>query len=117
MGGVNRLSNERYDCPQCTQSFTDNEVRDTWKCPDCGGHIHVYAEDEETDTRIVLIRKRACEVEPGDLVHLPGMLAQSPYRVLGVSKLGGGKLGIGLKGYTQYKLGPNEPVNCRIGSW
>jgi hypothetical protein len=77
----------------------------------------VYAEDVETGTRIVLIRKQAKEVEPGDLVHLPGMLTEGSYLVLGISELSNGKLGIGLKGYTQYKVLPDEPVNCRVGAW
>lgn len=115
MGGVNRLPSERYECPACKQAFDDEEVRNTWKCPKCDGYISVYAEDVDTGTRIVLVRKQAKEVGPGDLVHLPGMLTKACYEVLGVSELSNGKLGIGLKGYTQYKVLPDEPVNCRIG--
>ena len=53
MGRVNRLPNERYECARCEQTFEDEEVRNTWKCPKCDGYISVYAEDAETDTRIV----------------------------------------------------------------
>jgi len=117
MGGVNRLSKERYECPSCERDFEDQEVRNTWKCPNCGGYIWVYAEDEEAGIRIVLIRKPANEVATEDQVHLPGMLNGEPYSVLGVSELSNGKLGIGLKGYGQYKVLPDDPVNCRMGSW
>lgn len=117
MSGVNRLPSERYECPSCEQAFDDDEVRNAWKCPKCGGYISVYAEDLETGTRIVLIRKQAKEVEDGDLVHLPGMLTEESYLVLGVSKLSNGKLGIGLKGYAQYKVMPDDPVNIRVGAW
>lgn len=117
MEAVNRLPKERYECSICESEFEDENVRSTWKCPNCGSYIWVYAEDEGTVTRIVLIRKPAKEVEAGDLVHLPGMLTSECYSVLGVSELSNGKLGIGLKGYGQYKLLPDEPVNCRIGSW
>jgi len=117
MSGVNRLPSERYECPRCDEAFEDEEVRDTWKCPKCSGYISVYAEDVETDTRIVLIRKQASEVQKGDLVHLPGMLTKEPYLVLGISQQNNGKLCIGLKQYGQYKVLADEPVNCRIGAW
>lgn len=117
MGEVNRLPKERYECLDCESEFEDEKVSDTWKCPNCGDYIGVYAEDERTGTRIVLIRKPANEVKTGDRVHLHGMLTGESYSVLGVSKLNNGKLGIGLKGYGQYKIAPNDPVNCRIGSW
>ncbi|MGZ8923451.1 MAG: hypothetical protein ACXW0M_08870 [Methylosarcina sp.] len=117
MGGVNRLPKERYEYPHCERDFEDQEVRNTWKCPNCGGYIWVYAEDEETATRIILIRKPAKEVVPEDRVHLPGMLTGGSYCVFGISELSNGKLGIGLHGYGQYKVLPNEPVNYRMGSW
>ena len=84
--------------------------------PICGEYIFVYAEDEETNTKIVIIRKRASEVEAGDLVYLHGQLTEKPYQVLGVNDLGG-KLGIGLKGYGQLKVSPDDPVNCGWGTW
>lgn len=117
MSCVNRLPSERYECPTCVQVFDDEDVQDTWKCPKCGGYISVFAEDVATDTRIVLIRKQAKEVEPDDLVYLPSMLTKESFLVLGISELRNGKLGIGLKGYTQYKVLPDAPVNCQIGAW
>lgn len=115
MSCVNRLPSERYECPTCEQVFDNEDVQDTWKCPKCGGYISVYAEDVATDTKIVLIRKQAKELELEDLVYLP--LNTKSYMVLGINKLRNGKLGFGLKGYTQYKLLPDEPVNCQIGAW
>ena len=116
LASVNRLHKERFECHECEKTYSDDEVRNTWKCPDWGAYIHVYAEDEETNTKIVLIRKRASEVEEGDLVHLPGGLTNDPYLVLGVNDLGS-KLGIRLKDYGQYKVAPDGPINCRTGAW
>lgn len=114
MGGVNRLHKERFECHKCNKSFTDLEVRDTWRCPDCDEYIFVWAEDGATNTRIVLIRKRASEVKKGDLVYLHGRLTEKPYKVLGVTFVAP-KLGIGLEGYGQRKVSPDDPVNCCWG--
>jgi ribosomal protein L37AE/L43A len=116
LSGVNRLPEERFECHDCEREFTDDEVRDTWKCPLCEAYIHIYAEDAETHTKIVLVRKAAQEIQVDDLVHLPGMLTKKPYLVLGVNQLRG-QLGIGLKEYGQYKVSPDAPVNCRVGAW
>lgn len=116
LSGVNRLSSERYECLSCNQEYSDDEVRDTWKCPECADYIHVYAEDEETGTRIVLLRKAAREVVKGDLVHLHGGLTEEPYQVLGVNDRGA-KIGLGLKGYRELKIDPDAPVNLRTGAW
>lgn len=117
MAGVNRLPVEHFVCWFCEEDRTDAKVRSTWKCPKCQNHVHIHAEDPETGTKITLIRKRGDEVEAGDLVHLPGQLAKDCHEVLGVSKVKG-KIGIGLKGYGQYRVQPGEAVNCRIGgSW
>lgn len=116
LSGVNRLSKERCECNNCDRELSVDEVKHTWKCPSCGEHLHIYAEDDETGTKIVLIRKAAREIEKGDLVHLPGGLTKESYMVLGVSEIGQ-QLGIGLKGYGQLKVLPSEPINCRVGAW
>jgi DNA-directed RNA polymerase subunit RPC12/RpoP len=116
MGGVNRLRNERFKCEKCDKAFRDDEVRNSWRCPICGEYILIYAEDEETNTNIVLIRKPASEVEVRDLIYLPGSLTKEPYQVVSVNDLGA-KLGIGLKGYGRYKVTPDDTVNCRYGAW
>lgn len=117
MSGVNSLLKERYTCLRCEKAFTREEVRRTWKCPVCTDeYIHVYAEDEESGTRIVLTRKAASEVSIGDLVHLPGMLAKEAYRVLGINTRKD-KIGLGLEGYGEVRFDPDGPVNCREGSW
>ena len=115
LGHVNRLEHERYECHSCNREYEDDEVRNTWKCPACADYVHVYAEDE-TGTRIVLLRKAAREVEKGDLVHLPGGLTGQSYMVLGINNRGA-KLGLGLQEYGEFKIAPGEPVNIRTGAW
>lgn len=114
MSGVNRLPIEKYSCPDCETDLQDDQVRSSWRCPDCNEYVHVWAHDPDTDTKITLVRKRADEVEEGDLVHLPGQLKKECFLVLGTSKVKE-KIGIGLQGYGQFKVEPGEPVNCRIG--
>lgn len=114
--GVNRLSCEKFTCHQCEKNYSDDDVRKTWRCPDCGDYIYIYAEDADSNTRIVLLRKRASEVTEGDMVHLPGSLTKECNQVLGVRVIGN-KLGLGLKGYGTYKISPEDPVNIRTGSW
>lgn len=114
---INRLPVETYACVSCNKSYEDFEILKTWKCPKCNEYIHVYAEaPDDPDVHFTIIRKRADEVKFGDLVLLPGMLDEDPHLVIGVSKYAK-KIGIGLKGYGQYKLGPEQGVNCLIGSW
>ena len=113
---VNRLPNEKYECHKCEKTYLSEDVQDTWKCPACGSLIHIYAEDPDTKTKIVLLRKFAREIGEGDMVHLPGGLTKESYRVLGINKKGN-KLGIGLEGYGQYLVSPLEPINCRTGAW
>ncbi|MEO9524815.1 MULTISPECIES: hypothetical protein [Marinobacter] len=114
MSGVNRLPVEKYSCPICETDLDDDQVRHTWRCPKCNDYVHVWAHDPDTDTKITLIRKRGDEIEEGDLIHLPGQLTKDCYWVLGTSQVKD-KVGIGLKGYGQFKVLPDEPVNCRIG--
>lgn len=113
---VNKLYTEIYKCTNCDKEFIFNDIKKKWKCPECDDYICVYVEDKESNTRIVLIRKKACDLEKGDFIHLPGGLADSPYQVLGVNILGK-KLGIGLKGYGQFKVFPGDTINCRMGAW
>ncbi|WP_075173750.1 hypothetical protein [Neptunomonas phycophila] len=114
MSGVNRLEVEKYSCPDCEVDLNDEDVRNSWRCPKCNDFVHIWAHDPGTNTKITLVRKRADEVEEGDMVHLPGQLTKDCYWVLGISKVKS-QIGIGLKGYGQYKLAADEPVNCRIG--
>lgn len=114
MSGVNRLPVEKYTCPECDAEFTNDEVRHSWRCPICNGFVQIWAHDPETGVKITLIRKRGDEIENGDMVHLPGQLTKDCHWVLGTSKLKD-MIGIGLKGYGQYKVLPDEPINCRIG--
>jgi len=118
MSYVNRLPTEIFKCVICTKEFTYDEVKDTWKCPECGDPIYIYAEDLETATRIVLIRKNADELVKGDLVHLSGRLTESPYSVIGInSNSPEKKLSVGLKGYGSYNFSKEESINCRVGKW
>lgn len=114
MSKVNRLPVEKYSCSSCDIELNDDEVRNSWRCPECKDFVRIWAYDPVTDTKITLIRKRADEVEKYDCIHLPGELTGDCYLVLGTSKLRE-KIGIGLKGYGQYKLLPDQPVNCRTG--
>lgn len=117
MGGVNRLPVEKYSCVDCEKDYNDEEVRNTWRCPVCNEYIYVYAEGyNDPNNHITIIRKRASEINKGDLVLLPGQLDGESYMVLGITPVKD-KLGIGLKGYTQLKVNPEEPINCRVGSW
>lgn len=116
MSGVNMLETERYTCLGCKRDFELEQVRRTWKCPVCKGrYVHVYVDDGDTG-RIVLTRKAASEVTVGSVVHLPGMLHKDPYHVLAINPRKG-SLGLALKAYGEYKIHPDEPVNCREGSW
>lgn len=110
-----RWDNEAYACHQCDVSFESVEVENTWKCPCCGSLIHIYAEDKESNTKAVLLRMAAKEVEAGSLVILPGD-RETTYWLLGVNKRGA-KIGFGLKGYGEIKFNPEEPVTCRTGAW
>jgi len=114
MSGVNRLPVEKYSCPNCETGLDDDQVCHSWRCPECNDYVHVWAHDPDTDTKITLIRKRGDEIEEGDLIHLPGQLTKDCYLVLGTSQVKD-KVGIGLKGYGQFKVLPDVPVNCRIG--
>lgn len=114
MSGVNRLPVEKYTCPECDAEFTSNEVRNSWRCPTCKGFIQIWAHDPKTDVKITLIRKRGDEIESGDMVHLPWQLTKDCYRVLGTSKVQN-MIGIGLKDYGQYRVEPDEAINCRVG--
>jgi predicted RNA-binding Zn-ribbon protein involved in translation (DUF1610 family) len=113
--GVNRLGNELLECHNCDKALGDT-VRDTYRCPECGDYVHVYAEDVKTATKIVLLRKRATEVEEGDWVYLPGMLTKNPYLVLAVRDRGD-MVGLALKNYREYKVAKEDGVNIRVGSW
>ena len=112
---MNRLENERLECHSCDTTLGD-DVRDTYRCPHCNDYVHIYAEDVQTGTRIVLLRKRATEVNVGDLVHLPAMLTKDCYTVLAV-KDHGTKVGLALKGYREYKIPKADGVHIRDGSW
>ncbi|CDH00398.1 hypothetical protein [Xenorhabdus bovienii] len=114
---VIRFSKEIYKCPQNGDEYQYSEVENDWKCPHCGNSISIYAEEHDTKNRGVFIRKRADEVGKGELVKPNGMLLNQNYMVLGVTELKNGKLGIGLKQYTQIKLDPNDCVTCRVGGW
>ncbi|MDD5214708.1 MAG: hypothetical protein PHQ03_04095 [Methylococcales bacterium] len=116
LAGINRLEKEKFECHNCKKEFSDDEIRDTWKCPKCGGYVLIYAEDEETNTKITLIRKVANEVKVGDLVHLPGGLTEESYQVLDIKNYGS-KLSIALKNHGVHKVSLNEPINCRVGAW
>ena len=117
MKNISRLPSESYQCPECEGVYENEDVQDTWCCPNCNDPIYVYAEDIETDTRIVLIRVAASKIEEGMMIHLPYQLTKESYQVLGVNLLDNGKLSIGLKGYGAYKVSPADPVNCRMGAW
>lgn len=114
MSGVNRLPIETYSCTNCEAGFKYDQVGHSRRCPECNDYVHVWAHDPGTNTKITLIRKRGDEIEEGDLIHLPGQLIKDCYWVLGTSRVKD-KIGIGLKGYGQLKVFPDEPVNCRIG--
>jgi ribosomal protein L37AE/L43A len=112
MGSINRLTVEIYTCVTCEKNYDDEDVRHTWKCPKCNNYIYIYAEGHvDPDNHIVIIRKRASELEKGDLFLMPGNLDGNSYMVLGIAELKN-KLGIGLQGWGQYKLHPDDPVNC-----
>ena len=78
--------------------------------------IHIYAEDTDSNTRAVLLRMPANEVDIGNLVNLPGGVRDESYSLLGINRRGD-KLGFGLKGFGEFKFHPNEPVTCRTGGW
>lgn len=117
MKNVSRLPSERYECVSCDKEFVNEDVQDTWSCPNCNEPVYIYAKDEESETKIVLIRVTASEIKTDNIIHLPFQLTGEAYRVLGVNKLARGQLGIGLEGYGQYKCSEDQPINQRIGGW
>lgn len=112
-----KFSSETYKCPENGDEYQSSEVENDWRCPDCRNYISIYAEEKGTGKRGVFIRKRADEVEEGDLLKPDGMLLNQHYMVKGITLLKNGKLGIGLKEYTQIKLEPDSCVACRVGGW
>ena len=110
-----RWDTERYECHQCDKCFDSEEIEDTWKCPVCKSLIHIYAEDKASNTKAVLLRMPAKEVEVGNLVILPGG-RETTYQILGINPRGA-KLGFGLKGYGELMFSPEAPVTCRTGAW
>lgn len=114
MRGINRLAVEKFWCSTCETDRNVADVEVTWRCPECDDLIEVRAVSSDGNEQIVIVRKRASELEQGDLFLMPGQLDGDFYRVLGVSRLKE-KLGIGLTGYGQLKIDPDDPVNCRIG--
>jgi DNA-directed RNA polymerase subunit RPC12/RpoP len=115
MSGINRLPVELYRCSHCSKEYDANMVEDTWRCPKCNNFIVIYAEDTSSNTRIVLLRKRADELKTGDLIHLPGRLTKETNEVLAVQKNDHGKLEINLKNYRKYEREMGDPINCREG--
>ncbi|ELW7402721.1 hypothetical protein QLL85_002360 [Yersinia enterocolitica] len=116
MKNANRFHIEKYKCGECTTDYECSDVENSWTCPKCGFRIDIYAEDDSGE-RGVFVRKRADEVEVGDLVRPYGFPINKDFQVLGIHNLKGGIFGIGLKEYTQIKLTPDECVSCRVGGW
>ncbi len=117
MKRVVRFSLEIYKCPENGDEYQLSDVENDWKCPHCDNYISIYAEDKNSGDRGVFIRKRADEVEESDLVKPDGMLLDQHFMVKGITLLNNGKLGIGLKEYTQIKVEPDSCVTCRVGGW
>lgn len=116
MHGINRLSNESFRCDTCEVDHVLEDVKHDWKCPTCREYIQVLAANADGSERLVIVRKRASELKVGDLLLMPGNLDGKSYQVLGVTPIKG-RLGIGLRGWGQYKIDADEPVNCRVGAW
>ncbi|MCL6359356.1 hypothetical protein [Pectobacterium polaris] len=109
---------EHYEC-NCTNGPTEESIENSCLCTDCNEHIRIYA--EESGERCVFIRKMAKDIVNGDLVWLENQKINEYHEVLGVNTLNSkadvGKLGLGLKGYGQKKVTPEDIIICRIGAW
>lgn len=112
------FENERYEC-NCVNHPTKESIGNSWICNDCNEYINIYA--EESGERCVFIRKLAKDIAVGDLVWFESLKFDEFHQVLGVNELTSkadiGKLGIGLKGYGQLKVKPEDIIPCRIGAW
>ena len=117
---ISYFAEEKYQCHSCRKDKIErSDVDITWCCPDCGQYIYIYASDEES--RGVFIRKRATEIVKGDLVRPNHFKLEEHYQVLGINALTTkkhiGKLGLGLKGFRQEIVEPNDFISCRVGAW
>ncbi|EKU4727109.1 MULTISPECIES: hypothetical protein [Citrobacter] len=116
---VNFFESERYECHCNNKELKREDVENSWLCPDCNDHVYIYASDGEN--KGVFIRKRGSEIVKGDLVRPDGFSLNEHFQVLGVtpltSKANNGKLGLGLKGYRQTPVNPDDFISCRIGAW
>ena len=116
MSFVNRFYKEKYICIECEKSFKSEQVEDTWRCPICNNYIHIYAETEDGECRITLIRKKAKEVVEGDMYVFHGHQSEGGSHVFKVT-IKNGTAHISIKGYGTKTDDAESPVNLQTGSW
>ncbi|WP_323660626.1 hypothetical protein [Pectobacterium versatile] len=112
---VIRISGEIYKCPENGTTHDYENVRDTWKCPDCDEYIKICVKNTNTGEQATFIRKRADEVKVGELVKPMGGVMTDYNEVLGIDQLKNGKFGFGLKGLGRRYFDPDEFITCRTG--
>lgn len=105
---------KKYKCSKCNKFYGKGDILEIkeWKCPECGEYLHIAA--PELGTGRTLVRKRACELNIYDQIHLPGY--EYIYEVLNITKKKG-KIDLALKGYGKLSLGSDEFVSIIVGGY
>lgn len=114
------IEDSRCYCFDCKKElhFNDFEVVNAytqWRCPYCGGDVHVYAHTE--DWNYELIRKNVKDIKEGDLIFMTtDRHRNSKNEVLNKSK-NGDKIKLAIKEYRSVNLSPDAHLDCINGTW
>ena len=106
---------EEYFCQSCNSYTTKNEVKESWKCPECGNYIEIRVKTEKLDNSC--FRIPIGELEIGDIVL---MERSDKFReVLGVSDSfkNNQDLFIGLKEYGSITAPKKNKILKLHGAW
>ena len=105
---------EKYKCSNCNRYFDREDVSITyhWKCPKCGGYIHIAA--PELKNGCVMIRKPVSELKKNELVHVAESYIHS---IIAIEKKDENKVRIALKGYRTVMWDSRDYVSVVIGGY
>ena len=110
-----RMPGETYSCTKCgATNYTRQQVQDDWLCPGCRNPILIHAHNPVSGEDGYFYRMRASDIVIGHWLK-PGHLKISQiYKVIGITKLKNGQLGVGLEEYTRITLHPDEWVSRSV---
>jgi DNA-directed RNA polymerase subunit RPC12/RpoP len=114
LSNITRFPHEYFYCWPCEARWQEQDIQQTWRCPDCNAIISIYGRSE--DDRISVKRKRADELEEYDLFVFPASLTEPGNLVLDVTPKGS-KVRVALKGHSVQVFENGEPVTTREGIW